>query len=79
VKTQDTIVAEGVITESLPNTTFRVQLTGEAPDNLKNQTILCTLSGKMRLYRIKVMPGDLVKCELSPYDTTKGRIVFRTK
>lgn len=79
MNTKDTIVAEGVIIESLPNTTFRVQLDSEAPDNLKNQTILCTLSGKMRMYRIKVMPGDKVKCELSPYDTSKGRIVFRTK
>lgn len=79
MKTKDTIVVEGNIVEALPNTMFRVQLDPDSPENLGNQTILCTLSGKMRLYRIKVMPGDKVKCEVSPYDSTKGRIVFRTK
>ena len=70
--------AEGTIVESSQHY-FRVALELEAPENLGGQTILCTLSGKMRLYRIKVMPGDKVKCEISPYDKTKGRIIFRTK
>ena len=76
---QNNIIAEGAITEALPNTMFRVELDDQAPDDLAGKTILCTLSGKMRLYRIKVLPGDQVKCEISPYDTSRGRIVFRSK
>lgn len=64
---------EGTVTQSLPNATFRVKL-----DN-QDQEILCHLAGKMRLYRIKVMPGDRVRVEQSPYDLTKGRIVYRNK
>ncbi len=64
---------EGVVTQALPNATFRVKL-----DN-QDQEILCHLAGKMRLYRIKVMPGDRVRLVQSPYDTTKGRIVYRDK
>lgn len=79
MKTKNTIQVEGVISEALPNTMFRVVLDDQAPEDLANQTILCTLSGKMRMYKIKVMPGDMVKCEVSPYDTSRGRIVFRSK
>ncbi len=79
MKNNETIQAEGTITEALPNTMFRVSLNDDSPEDLGGKTILCTLSGKMRMYRIKVMPGDKVKCEISPYDTTKGRIVFRQK
>jgi translation initiation factor IF-1 len=64
--------ALGVVTEALPNTTFRVELEDK-------RVILCHLSGKMRMYRIKVMPGDKVRVELTPYDETKGRIVYREK
>lgn len=64
---------EGEIIESLPNTTFRVKLLGE------EKVILGHLSGKMRLNRIKVMTGDKVKVELTPYDGTRGRIVYRFK
>ncbi|KKT35924.1 MAG: Translation initiation factor IF-1 [Candidatus Collierbacteria bacterium GW2011_GWC1_45_47] len=60
----------GVVSEALPNTQFRVTLED-------GREILAHLAGKMRLYRIKVMPGDKVKLDMSPYDTTKGRIVFR--
>lgn len=60
----------GVVSEALPNTQFKVILED-------GREILAHLAGKMRLYRIKVMPGDKVKLEMSPYDTTKGRIVFR--
>lgn len=78
VKT-DVVEAEGVILESLPNTTFRVQLDETAPELVAGKTILATISGKMRLYRIKVLPGDRVRCEISRYDTSKGRITFRGK
>lgn len=60
----------GVIFEALPNTQFRVKLED-------GREILAHLAGKMRLYRIKVMPGDKVKVEMSDYDPTKGRITFR--
>ncbi len=64
---------EGVVVESLPNATFRVKL------NNSDKTILCHLAGKMRMYRIRVLPGDNVKVEQTPYDETKGRIVYRIK
>lgn len=60
----------GVVNEALPNAQFRVILDD-------GREILAHLAGKMRLYRIKVMPGDKVKLEMSPYDTDKGRIIFR--
>lgn len=62
--------ANGVVTEALPNTQFRVQLED-------GREILAHLAGKMRMYRIKVMPGDKVKVEMSDYDLSKGRIIFR--
>jgi len=64
---------EGVVAEALPNATFRVKL------NNSDKTIFCHLAGKMRLYRIRVLPGDKVKVEQTPYDDTKGRIVYRDK
>lgn len=79
MKTKENYQVEGVVTESLPNTMFRVKLDEDAPEDLAEKIILCTLSGKMRMYRIKVMPGDKVKCEVSPYDLARGRIVFRNK
>lgn len=63
---------EGVVTEALPNTMFRVKLDD-------GRMLLCHLSGKMRMYRIRVMPGDKVKVETTPYDEEKGRIVYRFK
>lgn len=62
---------EGVVIAALPNATFRVKL------NNSDKTILCHLAGKMRLYRIRVLPGDKVKVELTPYDESRGRIVYR--
>ncbi len=62
----------GVVTEALPNTMFRVTLD-------EGGVILAHLSGKMRMYRISIMPGDKVKVEMTPYDLTKGRITFRMK
>jgi translation initiation factor IF-1 len=67
---KDFLTAEGVVEELLPSTTFRVKL-----DNGKE--ILAHLSGRMRMYRIRISPGDRVKLEISPYDLTKGRIVYR--
>ena len=66
------IELEGVVKESLPNATFRVEI---AP----GKTILGIISGKMRINHIKILPGDKVRLELSPYDLTKGRIVYRGK
>ena len=69
---QGVIEQEGEVTEALPNAMFRVTL-----DNGMN--ILCHISGKMRMNYIKILPGDRVKVEMSPYDLTKGRISFRFK
>jgi translation initiation factor IF-1 len=63
---------KGVVLEALPNTMFRV----ETEDK---KVLLCHLSGKMRLNRIRVMPGDWVEIVTTPYDETKGRIVYRNK
>jgi len=62
----------GVVLEALPNTQFKVKLED-------GREILAHLAGKMRMYRIRVMPGDNVKLEMSDYDDTKGRIVYRSK
>ena len=69
---QGSIEIEGVVRESLPNTLFRVEL-----DN--GSIVLCHLSGKMRMHFIKILPGDKVRVEMTPYDKEKGRIVFRLK
>lgn len=63
---------EGTVTEVLPNTKFRVELEN-------GHKILAYLSGKMRKHYIRVLEGDRVKCELSPYDLSKGRITYRYK
>ena len=69
---QDAIKVEGVVRDVLPNTMFRVDLEN-------GHTILCHISGKLRLHFIKILPGDKVSVELSPYDLTKGRITYRIK
>ncbi len=69
---QDAIVQDGTVIEALPNAMFRVELQN-------NLVILATISGKMRLHYIKILPGDKVKVEISPYDLTRGRIIFRYK
>ncbi|MFC1727548.1 translation initiation factor IF-1 [Patescibacteria group bacterium] len=69
---KDKFEFEGTVFEALPNTMFRVELADE-------RVVLCHLSGKMRRYRIKVMPGDKVKVELTPYDEARGRITYRFK
>ena len=69
---QGPIKVDGIITETLPNATFKVKL-----DN--GHEILAHISGKMRMYYIRILPGDKVRVEMSPYDLTKGRITFRYK
>ena len=69
---EEAIEVEGVVREALPNTMFRVELNN-------NHIILAHLSGKMRKHYIRIVPGDTVKVELSPYDLTKGRIVYRER
>ncbi|MDZ4121425.1 MAG: translation initiation factor IF-1 [Candidatus Cloacimonadaceae bacterium] len=66
------IEVEGVVTEALPNTTFRVELEN-------GHEILAHSSGKMRMNYIRILPGDKVKVELSPYDLSRGRITYRYK
>ena len=70
----------GKVTENLPNTLFRVlvEKTDEIPE-LSGKALLCHLSGKMRMHYIKILPGDRVKVQITPYDLTKGRIVYREK
>lgn len=69
-KAKETIEVDGTITEALPNTMFRVRL-----DN--GHEVLAHISGKMRMYYIRILLGDRVTVELSPYDLTRGRITFR--
>ena len=69
---EDSIRMQGEVLEALPNTIFRIELEG-------GREILSDLSGKMRIHYIKVLPGDWVTVELSPYNLTRGRIVTRLK
>ena len=69
---QGSIEQDGTIVEALPNATFRVELEN-------GHVVLAHISGKMRMHYIKILPGDRVKVEMSPYDLTKGRITYRYK
>jgi len=69
---QEGVTVEGTVVEALPNAMFRVQLEN-------NHTVLAHISGKMRMYFIRILPGDKVTVELSPYDLTRGRITYRYK
>jgi len=69
---EDGIEMQGEVTETLPNATFRVKLEN-------GHMILGHISGKMRMHYIRILPGDKVTVQLTPYDLTKGRIVFRAK
>lgn len=69
---EDAIVLEGTVSEVLPNATFRVELEN-------GHTVLATIAGKMRRFRIRVLQGDRVTVEVSPYDLSRGRITFRHK
>ena len=68
----DVIQMQGEVVENLPNATFRVKLEN-------GHVVLGHISGKMRMHYIKILPGDKVKVEISPYDLTKGRISYRYK
>ena len=69
---EEPVVVEGTVVETLPNAMFRVELEG-------GHKVLAHVSGKMRMYYIKILPGDKVTVELSPYDLTRGRITYRHK
>ncbi len=71
-KDKDVIEAEGTVTEALPNAMFRVQLDS-------GHNVLAHISGKMRMYYIRIVLGDRVTVELSPYDLTRGRITYRNR
>ena len=68
----DVIEFEGTVAETLPNTMFRVRLEN-------GHEILATISGKMRMHYIRILPGDKVGVEMSPYDLSRGRIIYRYK
>ncbi|MEC5399480.1 translation initiation factor IF-1 [Uliginosibacterium sp. H1] len=69
---EDVIEMQGEVTENLPNATFKVKLEN-------GHIVLGHISGKMRMHYIRILPGDKVTVQLTPYDLTKGRIVFRSK
>lgn len=69
---EDSIEVEGTVVETLPNAMFRVELPN-------GHRILAHISGKMRMHFIKILPGDKVTLELSPYDLSRGRIIYRSK
>lgn len=69
---QDVIEIEGIVKEALPNAQFKVELPS-------GHVILAVISGKLRMNFIRILPGDKVKVEMSPYDLTRGRITWRTK
>lgn len=66
------IKKSGTVLEALPGAHFRVELDG-------GETILCHLAGKLRIHRIKILPGDRVTIEITPYDSKRGRIIYREK
>jgi translation initiation factor IF-1 len=69
---EQNIEVEGTVIEPLPNAMFRVELAS-------GHKVLAHVSGKMRMHFIRILPGDKVKLELSPYDLTRGRIIYRVK
>ena len=69
---QDVIEVEGIVKEALPNATFQVEIPG-------GHMILAHIAGKLRMNLIRILPGDKVTLEMSPYDLTKGRITWRSK
>lgn len=71
-KKEDVIRVDGIVKETLPNAMFRVEIEG-------GHRVLAHVSGKMRMFYIRILPGDKVALELSPYDLTRGRIVLRYK
>lgn len=76
-ETKDVIEVEGVVVEKLPNATFKVELLENGQKN--GHQITAHISGKLRMNYIKIIPGDKVSIEMSPYDLSKGRIIWRDK
>lgn len=79
ISNKQTFTTSGTILENLPNTMFRMKVTESEKPEAINQEILCTLSGKMRIHWVRLLPGDKVKCEISSLDPTKGRVVYKIK
>ncbi len=77
-KSKDKFIVYGEVEKCLPNTMFRVKVTDSEVEEMVGKELLGTLSGKMRLYRIRVMPGDLVKGYVSKYDLGKCKITYRS-
>lgn len=75
----DYINVEGVVVETLPNTQFRVKITDQKFPHLIDHVVLAHISGKMRINYIRILEGDTVTLEISLYDLTRGRIIFRNK
>ncbi len=73
----ENIQVSGKVLESLPNTLFRVEVAKDAPERVAGKILLCHISGKMRMHYIRILPGDKVRVEVTPYDLEKGRIVYR--
>ncbi len=73
------VEVEGVVVEALPNAAFRVKVESLTGPDGQPHMVLASVSGKIRLNFIRILPGDRVKMELSPYDLTRGRIVYRYK
>ncbi|KKW39231.1 translation initiation factor IF-1 [Candidatus Peribacteria bacterium RIFOXYC2_FULL_55_14] len=71
---KDVIELIGIIEETFPNATFRVKVISS---QAKDHELHCTLAGRMRVHRVRILPGDRVKVEMTPYDLEKGRIVYR--
>lgn len=69
---EEAVQVEGIVIEALPNAMFRVELNNQ-------HRVLAHVSGKMRMHFIRILPGDKVMLELSPYDLTRGRIIYRVK
>ena len=69
---KEAVQVEGIVAEALPNAMFRVELADK-------HMVMAHVSGKMRMNFIRILPGDKVMCELSPYDLTRGRIIYRVK
>lgn len=75
----ENIEITGKVVENMPNTLFRVEVDKTAPEVLAGKVITAHLAGKMRMHYIRILPGDKVRVEITPYDLTKGRIVYRDR
>jgi translation initiation factor IF-1 len=76
---QKNLVAEGEVTENLPNTMFRVRVTNAPDGALVDKSVLCTIAGRMRLNYVRLLPGDKVRFEINQLDLTRGRIIYKLK